>query len=64
MCHYDELYQWSHALFFYEQQDVNLFAFSFQLQGIYGDWEEFIDDVMITFEKQHKRKLAYSISFY
>jgi hypothetical protein len=49
---------------FYEQQEVNLFAFSFQLQGIDGDWEEIIDDVMIAFEKQHKRKLAYSISYY
>ncbi|KAK3139417.1 hypothetical protein QOZ80_5AG0382940 [Eleusine coracana subsp. coracana] len=35
-----------------------------KLQGVDGDWEEIIDDVMIAFEKQHKRKLAYSISFY
>ncbi|XP_062203106.1 uncharacterized protein LOC133905356 [Phragmites australis] len=34
-----------------------------KLQGV-GDWEEIIDDLISTFEKQHKRKLAYSISFY
>ncbi|KAJ1264941.1 hypothetical protein BS78_08G039200 [Paspalum vaginatum] len=29
-----------------------------------GDWEEIIDDLITGFEKQHKRRLAYSISFY
>ncbi|KAJ7975289.1 RNA polymerase II subunit A C-terminal domain phosphatase SSU72 [Quillaja saponaria] len=27
-------------------------------------WEESIDDIVIAFEKQHRRKLLYSISFY
>ncbi|TVU51082.1 hypothetical protein EJB05_02488, partial [Eragrostis curvula] len=35
-----------------------------KLQVVDGDWEEIIDDLMIAFEKQHKRKLAYNISFY
>ncbi|KAI4347303.1 hypothetical protein L6164_008125 [Bauhinia variegata] len=27
-------------------------------------WEESIDDIIVGFEKQHRRKLMYSISFY
>jgi len=27
-------------------------------------WEESIDDVIASFEKQHRRKLLYNISFY
>ncbi|CAL4904033.1 unnamed protein product [Urochloa decumbens] len=35
-----------------------------KLQGIDGDWEEIIDDLIREFEKQHKRRLAYSFAFY
>ncbi|CAL5098120.1 unnamed protein product [Urochloa decumbens] len=35
-----------------------------KLQVIDGDWEEIIDDLIREFEKQHKRRLAYSIAFY
>lgn len=35
-----------------------------QLEAIDGDWEDIIDDLITAFEKQHKRRLAYSISFY
>ncbi|KAL6905562.1 hypothetical protein ACP4OV_003163 [Aristida adscensionis] len=35
-----------------------------KLEGVDGDWEEIIDDLVATFEKQNKRKLAYSIGFY
>ncbi|KAL6641821.1 hypothetical protein ACP70R_020002 [Stipagrostis hirtigluma subsp. patula] len=35
-----------------------------KLEGVDGDWEEIIDDLVAAFEKQHKRKLTYSISFY
>ncbi|ONM33899.1 Ssu72-like family protein [Zea mays] len=34
------------------------------LEAIDGDWEDIIDDLITAFEKQHKRRLAYSISFY
>ncbi|KAL6641825.1 hypothetical protein ACP70R_020006 [Stipagrostis hirtigluma subsp. patula] len=37
---------------------------AFRLEGVDGDWEEIIDDLVATFEKQHKRKLTFSISFY
>lgn len=36
----------------------------FQLEAVAGDWEEIIDDLIAAFEKQHKRKLTYYISFY
>jgi RNA polymerase II subunit A C-terminal domain phosphatase SSU72 len=36
----------------------------FQLEGVHDDWEEIIDDLIAAFEKQHKRKLTYYISFY
>lgn len=29
-----------------------------------GNWEDTIDDIITTFERQHRRKLLYSISFY
>ncbi|CAD6270439.1 unnamed protein product [Miscanthus lutarioriparius] len=35
-----------------------------KLEAIDGDWEDIIDDLITAFEKQHKRRLAYSISFY
>ncbi|KAG2615058.1 RNA polymerase II subunit A C-terminal domain phosphatase SSU72-like [Panicum virgatum] len=35
-----------------------------KLEAIDGDWEEIIDDLITGFEKQHKRRLAYSIAFY
>ncbi|XP_066359528.1 uncharacterized protein [Miscanthus floridulus] len=35
-----------------------------KLEAIDGDWEGIIDDLITAFEKQHKRRLAYSISFY
>ncbi|EAZ19775.1 hypothetical protein OsJ_35355 [Oryza sativa Japonica Group] len=34
------------------------------LEGADEDWEEIIDDLIITFEKQHKRKLTYNMAFY
>ncbi|EXC01813.1 RNA polymerase II subunit A C-terminal domain phosphatase SSU72 [Morus notabilis] len=27
-------------------------------------WEDSIDDILTAFEKQHRRKLLYSVSFY
>ncbi|XP_006663853.1 RNA polymerase II subunit A C-terminal domain phosphatase SSU72 [Oryza brachyantha] len=35
-----------------------------KLEGAVDDWEEIIDDLIITFEKQHKRKLTYNMAFY
>lgn len=35
-----------------------------KLEGVADDWEEIIDDLIAAFEKQHKRKLTYNISFY
>ncbi|CAM0950137.1 unnamed protein product [Alopecurus aequalis] len=35
-----------------------------KLEGAHDDWEEIIDDLIAAFEKQHKRKLTYFISFY
>ncbi|KAM3273502.1 hypothetical protein ACQJBY_043005 [Aegilops geniculata] len=35
-----------------------------KLEAVAGDWEEIIDDLIAAFEKQHKRKLTYYISFY
>nr|XP_025878059.1 RNA polymerase II subunit A C-terminal domain phosphatase SSU72 isoform X1 [Oryza sativa Japonica Group] len=35
-----------------------------KLEGADEDWEEIIDDLIITFEKQHKRKLTYNMAFY
>jgi RNA polymerase II subunit A C-terminal domain phosphatase SSU72 len=44
--------------------NLYIFVFLFQLEAIDGDWEEIIDDLINGFEKQHKRRLAYSIAFY
>ncbi|XP_044947239.1 RNA polymerase II subunit A C-terminal domain phosphatase SSU72 isoform X1 [Hordeum vulgare subsp. vulgare] len=35
-----------------------------KLEAVADDWEEIIDDLVAAFEKQHKRKLTYYISFY
>ncbi|KAF0888467.1 hypothetical protein E2562_014272 [Oryza meyeriana var. granulata] len=35
-----------------------------KLEGADDDWEEIIDALIITFEKQHKRKLTYNMAFY
>lgn len=35
-----------------------------KLEGVDEDWEEIIDDLIVAFEKQHKRKLTYYVSFY
>uniref|UniRef100_A0A0D9XX97 RNA polymerase II subunit A C-terminal domain phosphatase SSU72 n=1 Tax=Leersia perrieri TaxID=77586 RepID=A0A0D9XX97_9ORYZ len=35
-----------------------------KLEATNDDWEEIIDDLIITFEKQHKRKLTYNMAFY
>ncbi|XP_047049523.1 RNA polymerase II subunit A C-terminal domain phosphatase SSU72 [Lolium rigidum] len=35
-----------------------------KLEGVHDDWEEIIDDLIASFEKQHKRKLTYYTSFY
>uniref|UniRef100_A0A0E0MK42 RNA polymerase II subunit A C-terminal domain phosphatase SSU72 n=1 Tax=Oryza punctata TaxID=4537 RepID=A0A0E0MK42_ORYPU len=35
-----------------------------KLEGADEDWEEIIDDLIITFEKHHKRKLTYNMAFY
>lgn len=37
--------------------------FMVQLEAV-DCWEDAIDDIVAAFEKQHKRKLLYSISFY
>ncbi|KAM7471060.1 hypothetical protein LguiA_009243 [Lonicera macranthoides] len=34
-----------------------------ELEGT-ENWEDSIDDIITTFERQHRRKLVYSISFY
>lgn len=45
-------------------KELIYFFSPFQLEAIDGDWEEIIDDLITGFEKQHKRRLAYSIAFY
>ncbi|KAL5223525.1 hypothetical protein ABZP36_010997 [Zizania latifolia] len=35
-----------------------------KLEGADDEWEEVIDDLIVAFEKQHKRKLVYNIAFY
>lgn len=37
--------------------------FCVQIEAV-ESWEESIDDIVSTFEKQHRRKLLYSVSFY
>lgn len=34
-----------------------------QIEAI-ESWEDSIDDILAAFEKQHRRKLLYSVSFY
>lgn len=52
------------CLFLVNDKELIYFFSPFQLEAIDGDWEEIIDDLITGFEKQHKRRLAYSIAFY
>ncbi|KAF8657954.1 hypothetical protein HU200_059647 [Digitaria exilis] len=47
-----------------QKVDYHVIQLFWLLEAIDGDWEEIIDDLITGFEKQHKRRLAYSIAFY
>lgn len=42
---------------------VRVLLFYVQIEAV-ESWEDSIDDIVAAFEKQHRRKLLYSVSFY